>query len=69
MQKNIWLKKIIFIHGVYEFIVALKINILKTKNIYIIFDYIFLFINLHYIDNLLYLLKTYLTKEEKIKEN
>ena len=67
--KKCMIKKIIFIHCVYEFIVALKINILKTKNIYIIFDYIFLFINLHYIDNFLYLLKTYLTEEEKIKEN
>ena len=67
--RKFFIKLIIFIHAVYEFIVALKINILEKKNWYLIFDYAFLFINLHFIDNFLYLLKTYLTKEEKIKEN
>ena len=67
--RKFFIKFIIFIHAVYEFIVALKINILEKKNWYLIFDYYFLFINLHFIDNFLYLLKTYLTKEEKIKEN
>ena len=65
--KKFIIKLIIFIHSVYEILVALKINVLEKKNLNIIFDYAFLFINLYHIDYFIYLLKTYSTKENKIK--